>query len=63
MTLNYEPEEEPPKEDYTPTLIYLFLVRLVVGLGKTHRPALDEDTCPCLGAVTSYACLSDWTKE
>ena len=19
MTLNYEPEEEPPKEDYTPT--------------------------------------------
>ena len=25
MTFNYEPEEEPPREDYAPTPIYLFL--------------------------------------
>ena len=61
MTLNYELEEEPPRKDYTPTPIHLFLVRLVVGLGKTHRPALAEDARPYSGANTKHAYLSDRT--
>jgi hypothetical protein len=58
MTLNYEPEGEPPEEGLGASLPQ---VRLVVGLGKTHGPALVKDACPCLGAVTRYAHLSDRT--
>jgi hypothetical protein len=37
------------------------LARLIVGLGKTHGPALDEDACLYLGVATKYVSLSDRT--
>jgi hypothetical protein len=61
MTLNYEPEGEPPEGRLDAGTELSLLARLIVGLGKTHGPALVEDACPCLGAVTEYAHLSDRT--
>ena len=61
MTLNYEPEGEPPKERLDASTGLTLLARLIVGLGKTHGPAFAEDACPCLGAVTECTHLSDRT--
>jgi hypothetical protein len=61
MTLNYESEGEPLKEKIRRQHQAISPARLIVGLGKTHGPALDEDACPYLGAATKYASLSDRT--
>ena len=61
MTLNYEPEEEPPRERLDAGTKLTLLARLIVGLGKTHGPAFAEDAHPCLGAATKYVHLSDRT--
>jgi hypothetical protein len=42
---------------------YPFPTCLVVGLGKTHGPALAKDACPYSGAATNYVPLSDRTIE
>jgi hypothetical protein len=61
MTLNYESEGEPLKEKIRRQHWATSPARLNVGLGKTHRLALEEDACPCLGAATKYVNLSDRT--
>jgi hypothetical protein len=61
MTLNYESEGEPLKEKIRRQHRAISPARLIVGLGKTHRLALEEDAHPCLGAATKYAGLLDRT--
>ena len=63
MTLNYKLEEEPPMRGLDNNTKLSLPACLVVGLGKTHGPALDEDARPYLGAVTNYVYLSERTKE
>ena len=61
MMLNYEPEGGPPKERLDASTGLSLLARLIMGLSKTHGPALVKDARPCLGAVTEYVHLPDWT--